>query len=267
MTAGQPQLILGMVWRLGFDHLRPFVTSLQRTSFQGELCLFVDEAETELIRQLAVHRVLVIPTPMRQDTARFSVHCVRILFYQALLREVPHYSQIMLTDVRDVIFQRDPFEFSLEATLHCVLEERSQTLSSCPHNSAWIRSFYGEGGLAAIGHNPISCNGTVFGTHTGISAYLDLMAEELSAPHNPAPRTFGIDQAIHNHLLWSGRLPDARLHENRQGPVMTMAYMDASQIQRSPQGEVVNDDGRAVHVLHQYDRHPALSALLRERFS
>ena len=62
------------------------------------------------------------------------------------------------------------------------------------------------------------------------------------------------DQGVHNYLIRSGLLPQVTLHENRDGPVMTLGPMRMCDLQLDHHGSVLNNAGAIVPILHQYDR-------------
>jgi hypothetical protein len=67
-------------------------------------------------------------------------------------------------------------------------------------------------------------------------------------------QTTGLDQAVHNYVLHSKRVPSALLVPNGAGIVATLGIVPAEDV----------DPLLGAAVLHQYDRHPALSASLLE---
>lgn len=77
--------------------------------------------------------------------------------------------QVLLTDVRDVVFQRDPFAETLDG-LEVFLEDSSLTIGGEARNRKWVRTLYGDRGLAACGHEVVSCSGTIAGPreHTAL---------------------------------------------------------------------------------------------------
>jgi hypothetical protein len=202
--------------------------------------------------------------PRRARLARWRALEYRFEGLQALRYE--HYreivasagasvDQVFLTDVRDVFFQRDPFD-SPVAGLEVYLEDPSITLASEPRNRKWLRDLYGRAELRAIGDQVVSCSGTVAGSGDAILGYLDAMAEEIKQHRRPLGSH---DQGVHNHLLRRGLL-SATIVENGHGRVLTMGGM--ATFDRDAEGRVINADGTVPAVLHQYDRHTGLATEL-----
>jgi len=186
--------------------------------------------------------------------ARISVpHVARFLRFYGYLIDCPtRYRNVLLTDVRDVVFQSDPFEHDLGPGVHCFLEDERQTLGSQRQNRDWLVTAYGEKVAAEFADRPISCSGVTIGSLDAVLDYLRVMTEGLLR----LPRQFeGIDQAVHNYVLWRGLVPGARLVANGDGPVLTLGIVPRDEVGASVVAAIV----------HQYDRHPGLAAALRRR--
>lgn len=164
--------------------------------------------------------------------------------------------QVFLTDVRDVLFQRDPFQRPLQE-LEVFLEEPTIKIGTEPFNRKWIRNLYGASELTAIGDETASCSGTVAGRRQAVLHYLKEMIAAIGWRRRPLGSH---DQGVHNHLLRRGRLGAVTIVQNGLGRVLTMGGM--SRIHRDGAGTVLNADGSVPAVLHQYDRHPALADTL-----
>ncbi len=94
-----------------------------------------------------------------------------------------------------------------------------------------------------------SCAGVTIGPMELVIGYLRVMADHLLRLRLQA---VGLDQAVHNYVLHSQRVPAAQLVPNGAGVVATLGIVPVEDL-----GPLL---GAAV--LHQYDRHPELSASL-----
>ncbi|MBC8032313.1 MAG: hypothetical protein H7Z16_19675 [Pyrinomonadaceae bacterium] len=183
----------------------------------------------------------------------FNVYCVRFpLYYLYLAQNRGRYAKVMLTDVRDVIFQRDPFDFEFGTELCVFMEDDRQKMQDCPSNSLWLKTGFGEDVLREIGHEIPSCSGTTIGGYQAIMQYLELMIDHM-LPLKSHPS--GMDQGVHNYLLYKQRLKSVRVFQNRLGPVFTLGKTVDLPTAFDDEGFVLNQDGSVAHVLHQYDRH------------
>jgi hypothetical protein len=186
----------------------------------------------------------------------------RFLRYRRFLDEHPH-GRVLLTDVRDVLFQSDPFSALPRSGLAVSIESTAYTIATEPHNRAWVKRGYGPGMLERIGDCHVSCVGVTHGDLVAIGDYLEQMTGEILLLSPSRVGVGGGDTAIHNVLLWTGRLGAVHQLGTLASPVATFNGIDEWQVRVTPQGKVLNADGSQPSVLHQYDRLSALGATLR----
>lgn len=289
---GVKDLIIGTVSQLEYEKLAPFFESLRSTGSEADVCIFVADTSPETVRKIEAMGVTVIPffhlrKQRKQPLLRFwplwkrilrrlnfkgkcvlgkkvfSLFTVRsVLAYEFIEKRQHLYRNVLLTDVRDVFFQRDPFALPIAPGLHCFLETPRQIIGKCRFNKKMVESALGTEVLQKIGDNVVSCAGTVMGDPVNILSYLRTMIE-----------TFGLcrdidggnDQGIHNYLIYTGQLPNAALIPNDAGLIYTAGFVPYDEILFNENNEVIHADGSVVPVVHQYDRHPKLIAFFAEK--
>lgn len=248
------------------DTVKPFFLSLRRSGYAGKICIFHRDLPRQaqiLLARLGVELYGFLYTP-GPDGDPLTVTGGRFLLFRKFLSENPGaFGRIMLTDLRDVVFQADPFAALPEGELHVFLEDRRLSFGSEPYNDGWMAKAFGPETLRGLHGKPISCVGTSIGSEAGMRRYLDLLAEKMASI---VPDFFGSDQAAHNLLLHEGSLPDARVHPNGC-VVLTMGGMRPEDIRTDSQGRVLDDASEPIPVLHQYDRHPELQQTILAHLS
>jgi len=280
-------LILGLATGMPEAQLRPFFLSLEKSGYRGDVCLLVKDLDRAALGFLRARRVNLVPfrnaylrpkwircadavawflKPAQhqrytEEAAVAFLHPLgaRFVSFRSYLGICcTAYDHVMLADIRDVLFQRDPFAFTIPDGLCVFMEDAGKTIATCHSNSEWMRLGFGKRAVRKLGGEKISCCGTVIGTTAAIGDYLERMGRILYA----AKSRKSIDQAAHNWLIH--RQPPPALHrfDNESGPVLTMHHMDAKQIHLDESGRVVNRAGQVVNTLHQYDRHPELARKL-----
>lgn len=201
----------------------------------------------------------LVSRPLTSQAVRTLHHitCSRYAYYLDFLRDhAGRYDRVMTSDVRDVIFQADPFSFPVGAPIECYLEHRDSILGTEPFNSGWVRHVYGDEGLTRLNGRRISCSGVTSGTVDGMLAYLSAMVAELARVLPASAGTAFLDQAVHNYLLWTDALPGARTLENYEGAVFTGHDVPERELHISSSGHLLDDRRRVIPVLHQFDRLP-----------
>ena len=96
------------------------------------------------------------------------------------------------------------------------------------------------------------------GTREGIVLYLNSIIDEIFRMvvlrggnnmdhHNPV-----VDQPCHGYLIYNETFPDSKLYLSGHGPVATMN--DHNKMIFDKEGNLLNEDGSIVAVVHQWDR-------------
>jgi hypothetical protein len=196
---------------------------------------------------------------LRREVGKLLIHTYssRFLQYLDFLRnQAPRYDMVMLTDVRDVCFQGDPFARIPANQLWMFEEEGPHTLGTEPRNGKWVSATFGKKVLRQIAEHRIVCACITIGSFANVIGYLEAMEPELLA-RSPV---YIPDQAVHNVLARTGAF--ARWHpvvvKNGDGPVLTVGMMKDEQFKFDREGRLVDPQGVPYAVIHQFDRHAAL---------
>ncbi len=257
-------LILGLAAGYHFGDLRPFAASLAASGFAGR-CVLLVSATTREAEKLAGFGITPLRFAPPKPLAHLPVNALRYFLYLEVLRQQKQaFRRILLTDVRDVVFQADPFSFPWREGLSVALEHGGRTVGDCPYTSRWVRGHLGEGVLATLAKKPVSCSGSTVGSQAAMLEYIVKMIA-LLLPFTPGPHMAGYDQGVHNQLLHAGAIPSATAYDSA-GPILTLGWRQDPPPQDS-QGNILNDAGVPAHIVHQYDRHPGLHQAVRERWA
>jgi hypothetical protein len=289
-------LILGQAYNYTFEQLAPFVVSLRQSGYTGDVVLFVNRVDEETKRQLRTHGIelrefhyrgpevrnsayvawpyvrwlghLPVPFALKKSILRpiVNVPWVRMILYYDFLTSAPgRYGQVMLTDVRDVIFQADPFARSPGPGLRAFLEDESMRIGNSQANIQWITELFGQETLERLGPLPISCSGTTIGDAESMRNYLRAFIEVAFTVRST--RLNGGDQGIHNFLVHGALKPTTTLLRNGEAEVLTMGYLGREgEFAMDAEGRLVDAKGQLFNVLHQYDRHPELAGKIVQRY-
>ena len=187
----------------------------------------------------------------------YPIALARYAYYLAYLdKHAVTCDRVLLSDVRDVLFQRHPFSALGQVDkLQVFVEDRRMTLGQCTYNAEWLASGYGTDVVKELRDCHIVCSGVTLGDRKAVIAYLRAMIAELSRLRSFGP---GTDQSCHNVLIHRGRIPTVR-HANEDGPVYTMGHVPPQDLSWDAQSRLVGSAGTPYTILHQYDRHLAHS--------
>ncbi len=287
-------VILTTLHGVRFEYAASFFSSLQRTGYGGEVVIFTSGLKDEDIAPLCRNEATIVPFRfyrilVRRRLARlwviwrwffqsgapqaakewlahavFHLYYRRHLLYLQFLREHrQNYDRVFLTDCRDVYFQADPFSWNLSHGLHLFLEDASNKIGRSIHNENWLKTQFDQAVFDELKNETISCAGTVMGDTASVLEYLSKMVSQTMQARS-LHETDG-DQGIHNFLLYKKQFSDVTVHNNQEGPVMTLGAMHPENVRVNAQGFVVNNADKVVPVLHQYDRIPQVEKILQDR--
>lgn len=271
------------------EQFAPFFISLEKTGYRGDICLCVADLAPAALDFLRARRVNLVPfrkAYLKHKWSRLApvckpfmkphqqrqfdeqilltylhLHCARHVYYREYLAECGGmYDQIMLADVRDILFQRDPFDFEMFDGLHVFKESVQCPIGKCYSNSTWLREGFGAGVLKQLADKPIYCAGTIFGPPAVMKNYCEQVLQ-IFAERRP---NLTIDQATHNFIMHTRPPKMWRAFDNDTGPVLTMAKLKPDQFHFNEQGLMTNSTGRVFNTLHQYDRHLDLAPRLMQ---
>jgi hypothetical protein len=246
-------LIMGMWTTLPFDRLEIFLGSLRCTTFDGDVCIFVDDVAPSVVSNLRSYGVMVERASPFHMT-RLGPQVSRFFNYLGFLsRHASSYQNVLVTDLRDVVFQTDPFEHPLPADV--VFAQERHPIGTCPATGSWVRAIYGDAMVHHLRDFSVSCSGTTFGTVSGMLDYLSAMAYEFCRLEKRLPS--GWDQGVHNYVVRM-RPPFNSYYDTTDSIVATLHYMPGESFRITSDGVLI--DGRRVPVIHQWDRRQAVKA-------
>lgn len=264
-------LILGLAAGYSWTQLRTFVESIRSTSYNDHIVLFFDsELDPYTIKQLRENTVECIYFNRQQSIARTGIRVMPLsvlrvfLFLEFLQEQAGRYENVMFTDTRDVIFQKDPFDFYFQSSLCFFMEPKSMLIKDNDWNSLWIIAAVGTKIYHSISTNPISCCGTTIGPVHKMIEYLQVVSQLSSTVKI---MFVGIEQGIHNYLAHANIIENVLHFTSEKGPILTIGAGYAKTIQQDSNGFFLNEKNKIIHAIHQYDRHVQLKEYFDKKFS
>jgi len=257
-SAGR-RAVLGYATGYAAADLEPFVRSL-RAHFDGAVALYVDD-RPDVADLLDRYQVIGEP-PLPRDA--WAPHPVmeRFAAYDRWLSSRPAVTEVLLTDVRDVVFQGDPF--TRPATRLEVYSEGQGGLAGHAFNMKHMRAVAGAPLADAIADRPSLCVGTICGPAVEVGRLCRTLLMLAAIPRSEVGGAFGADQAACNLAVHLG-LVDADVRPNYER-VATIGDVRSAGLHVRDDGLILNPDGSISPVVHQYDRHQHLADAVRGRW-
>jgi hypothetical protein len=130
---------------------------------------------------------------------------------------------VLVADVRDTFFQRDPFGSEAPPVEGLQVFEEYRVMRT----THWLVKLPVEKcKQIKIFDEPMLCSGTTVGTREAMLQYLEAMVTEMREwmkdTNCCCNKMNGDDQSIHNYLYYTGKLPYAIPQKNRVGLVNTV---------------------------------------------
>jgi hypothetical protein len=189
---------------------------------------------------------------------------LRFLYYREWLSQrAGEYDKVFITDLKDVVFQDDPFSYLQQQEVQFFLE--SQEIGCANDvNSIWMDRIYSRQQSRGMLGKINSCAGTTLGSSRSILKYLEEMNREfINAIQTPKS---GEDQAMHNMILRREHASfQRRAVPNAEGAVLTVLNTPESEYVLGADDLVRNKAGVVIPVLHTYDRYPDLVVAQKRR--
>ena len=238
-------LVLGAAFNYKPDQIRPFVHSL-RKHYDGKIALLVNSMDDALAAFFEQYRIDAVKIDEAVDFKWICVNRFR-MYHDYLART--HCDKVMLADVRDIVFQADPF--SLVPARSLAFCSEPEMIGNCSINARWYRDLLGEEELNKVRAKNILCGGTIYGHRQSILNFIAIFWNEFTNLMRQN-RGFGqCDQALINYLAYNV-LEDWDKFDTFKSDVATLYHTRLLTFNRN--GQLVNEDGTVIPVLHQYDR-------------
>lgn len=295
----EKDLIIGGASGYTWDQLKYWVNSIKKTTFKGDIVLVVTNMTKETIDKLTSEGVMLYAYGKQDENGNIvnqsqnAPHVERFIFiYDFLRKHKDTYRYIVVTDTRDVIFQKNPIDF-----LKSKLSAHSIVASS--EGLAYRDEPWGNKNLfdtfGPLVYNEM--NGELIhnvGTIAGYSEEVrDLLLQLFYLSSNrPIPI---VDQAVFNFLinlyplrgetLWTnnkdgwaiqlGTTEDAILNGAgdigqlvRAKPEMIEGYRKAYQDVQPvvENNHLVTNGTDTFHIVHQWDRVPEIKQIVERLY-
>jgi len=263
-------LIIGYINGYEWDVIQYWVTSLNLCGFDGDKVLVVGEnTSKEVIDRIASAGLITVAETTGINATPYVKRFYDIYKYI----EQGNYNFVVTTDVRDVIFQKNPIEF-LE---HCGKDLVFSSESIKYKNEAWgTKNFieaFGPDVFKLYKENEIFNVGVIAGKGRALSILLKEIFEMSMSLNVPI-----CDQSTFNYIIQNDYYKQISLYSRTSDSWSTQMgttndpntshYLPVL-LTRPPmmlRDVVINTAGSEFYIVHQYDRVPGFREILRGKY-
>lgn len=270
----QKNLILTIIHGYDYPFVEPFIKSLKTIGYTDDLVIFISDkvsiATKKKLKQqgaILIEYNSVFPFIDSYKNSFENIHPSVtinnyrfILFLHFLKQSGTNYKNVMLTDVRDVIFQKQPFD-GIDENLYLFLEDQSQTFKNSELNYTWLSDAAGKEFANSVLNEVVSCAGVVIGPTSLIINYLEYIKEKLSFKNK---LEWGLDQGIHNSYAYHEKSEHVKLVSYNVPMVLTLGASNTYHLNKA--GLLTNSDGLIYPIIHQYDRIEELFMYFKKKY-
>ena len=241
-------LVMCAAYGYSAEDLKPFAHSLRK--YYADDVLFLIKEQTPdletLFNTYNIRSVVIEQLPANND-----IQWKRYSIFRSIL-ESYDVDRVFISDVRDVVFQDNPFNLT-DTNFDLEFFEEPEKIRNCKCNAGWIMSLYGPGELTNIGDNNIICSGTTRGSKQGMLKYFCLLYTSDAADTNRYIQIKGgEDQPIHNYLIRNGKFESYIVYGNCNNAVATLDHQ--KDFVFDDNNKLIDNLKRVIPVVHQWDR-------------
>jgi hypothetical protein len=276
-------LIIGAMTNYSFDKVAPWINSVNQCGFEGDKIMIVFNGSYETVQKISDSGFNVIVFEDDEQNQMFNhetpvpIHVERFFHIYNLLKDTwQDYDYVVTTDVKDVVFQKNPIEWLKENLGDKKLVAGSEAIRY--KDEAWgdenLMQTYGPYIYSIFKENEIYNVGTLGGT----AEYMKDLAFNIF--FNSVSRPIKIvDQAVFNVLIQTQPFKDSIYFAKQSdgwacqaGTVADPSKMDVFRpnlLEAEPiwnDGKVLTSTFKEFTIVHQYDRVPDWKDVIESKY-
>ena len=259
--------IVGCITKYGIDDIRPYVESIDKSGFNGEKLMLIYDVSNDVIEYLTKKGWLIVQSELQEHIILQRFRDM-YAFLQSYETDV-----IIWTDVKDVIFQKDPTEWlnkwmrrDILAFSECMIMQNEPW--TCINSGTTFPMEWEFGMKDQISY----CAGTIVGKKNSIK---DLFIEIYRWSKTTANPEQLSDQAAYNVLLHLEHFKNSVQFVTQEQGFATQlgtVWMKKNEIPLLEPTPIYKDDklysqkGEEFTIVHQYDRDPYLKTQIKNLY-
>ena len=274
-------LIIGCSTNYDWPKLKYWVNSINKSGFEGDKVLILMNCDKDTVLKVIEAGFQVVAFKQdEQDNlvyqSNMPVHTERFIHIYDYIRKKGPYRFVVTTDVKDVVFQKNPMAYLEE---HCsvnnlVFSSESMKYKDEPWGNQNLLETYGEFVHGIYKENEIYNVGVLGGRGDAMQALaINIFT---NCTNRPIPIC---DQSTFNFMISQKPYTDtSKYAKSEDGWACQLGTTaDPSKIEQFKpylleeqpilkDGEITTSTGNPYYIVHQYDRVPEWKKIIEERF-
>lgn len=269
-------LIIGGIFNYNIQQIKPWVLSIKETMPDAHKVMCISNINQETCQWLIDQGFELVPMPQ----ANIPVHVLRFLsIYEYLRENWAKFNYVITTDVKDVIFQKDPFEWMENNNIgrspnKLVAPSEAMLYKDEPWNAENMMQAYGPYIYEKFKNSLICCCGVIAGT----SEYMKDMVFNIfiNGINRPIPI---VDQVVFNMLIQTQPYKDVTcvapmatgwtLQAGTMNDPTKVEQFKPNWLELPPyfkDGKFLTAAANEFCIIHQYDRVPEWKKFVEEKY-
>jgi hypothetical protein len=265
-------LIIGVCSNYKYDDVKPWVKSAKDCGFEGDVVLVTIDMDEETNQRIENDGVIVIRSAKNSN---MMIHMERFYHIHKYLNEHKDYNWVISTDVRDVIFQKNPSEWLEMMPCDIVSSGEAIRIKDEDWNKNNIIKNFGDYYYDEIKDRIVQCVGVLAGNSIhmkDLAFYIYQMS--LNRPDWVA------DQAAYNMIIHRSPWVELTLHTDLSHAWAINGHVTNFEPEMNKFGPylleprptlngdlIVNHNGEPFYIVHQYDRVREWKKIIEQRYN
>ena len=246
-------LIIGAVYGMTPSSIETFLSSV-RKFYDGDIILIGVKSDKNILdkylKKYKCNFLIDDNNPLNGFINRYKI-------YKKILDRFKFKKNILLSDTRDVYFQKNPFKIINNNKIYIGAEKNIFFQDRINNN--WINKFYNPKVAFKLKNERVLCSGVILGKSTKIKYFINLLIKE----HQKVLQQFkfntlsfprGSDNTTVNYCYYIlCNKNDFVINDAVSKNISTLAALNKSEI-KFKNNKFVTSNNKIISIVHQYDR-------------
>ena len=170
---------------------------------------------------------------------------------------------VLLTDIRDVIIQKDIFEVYNNYNKSFISFNLEDNTLRNPPSKFWIKVYLNnDEDYNKISNERVISEGTII---SKVDIFIEFAETLLQVCSNHAVMS---DQGVINYLIYHKKfLKESVVITDNTGPILNINYANGNKVTLDSDNNVLNYDGKIAAIVHKYNKKPNIIMKINNKYS
>ena len=263
-NSDKKNLILGFIRGYTWNILKPFFISLISANIKNyDLVIFVDRLSDETKNRIKLCGAIIKEIPEKNLGFQNLIKYKWKLYYDFIKENKDKYNLVFLSDIRDVIIQKDIFEFYKDYNKSFISFNLEDNTLRNPPSKYWIKIFLtNKEEYNKISNENVISEGTIISKVDKFIEFADTLLQLFSN------YTYINDQGAINYLIYYKKfMNDSIIMTNNSGPILSISFAQGNKVILDSDNNFLNYEGKVAAIVHKYDKKPNFIMKLNNKYS